>query len=101
MNSKVAGETAGAPLPDRSDQFGRSTAKIHWLAFADALHLRSVHEGIFFPKQPLPIIFTQVKSTPQAIDATLNGDATAKAQYEGADCGLCRGTQRTLQSKKW
>src|SRR5450631_58798 len=77
MKSKLAGETAGAPLLDCSRQFGRSTAKIHWLAFADELHLRSVHEGIFFPKQPLPIISTKVKSTPQAVDATFNGTLPA------------------------
>jgi hypothetical protein len=35
------------------------------------------------------------------LDASLYGDATAKQQFIGADCGLCRGTQWKIQSKNW
>jgi dienelactone hydrolase len=35
------------------------------------------------------------------LDATLYADATAKAQFVGPNCGLCRGTQWTMQSKNW
>jgi hypothetical protein len=35
------------------------------------------------------------------LDATLYGDATARAKFVGPDCGLCRGTKWVMQSKNW
>jgi hypothetical protein len=35
------------------------------------------------------------------VDASLYGDAAAKAQFVGADCGLCTGTQWKLESRNW
>jgi hypothetical protein len=35
------------------------------------------------------------------VDATIYGDAAAKAQFVGSNCGLCSGTQWKLQSKNW
>jgi hypothetical protein len=35
------------------------------------------------------------------VDATIYHDAAAKAQFVGANCGLCTGTQWKMQSKNW
>jgi hypothetical protein len=35
------------------------------------------------------------------VDATIYGDAAAKAQFVGPNCGLCSGTEWTMQSKNW
>jgi hypothetical protein len=35
------------------------------------------------------------------VDASLYGDAAAKAQFVGANCGLCTGTQWKMESKNW
>jgi pimeloyl-ACP methyl ester carboxylesterase len=35
------------------------------------------------------------------LDATLYDNATARAQFVGANCGLCSGTEWAMQSKNW
>ena len=35
------------------------------------------------------------------LDATLFGNASARAEFVGRDCGLCSGTEWAIQSKNW
>ncbi len=37
----------------------------------------------------------------QWLDATLFGNAQARSQFVGSNCGLCRGTPWVMQSKNW